>query len=110
MVVICLPTPALTGMTQERTALPSTCTVHAPHCATPHPYLVPVRPTSSRMAHSSGVLGLTLTSIDLPLIVKRAMALPPADDGNRNYLSSGTERQAASCLLLLLHEDPLRPE
>src|SRR5215510_8068593 len=62
---------------QERTALPSTCTVHAPHCAMPQPYLVPVRPTCSRIAHSRGVLGLTSTSMELPLIVKRTIAFPP---------------------------------
>ena len=73
MVVICLPSAAATGITQERTAAPSRCTVHAPHCATPQPYLVPVRPTCSRIAHSRGVLGLTLTSRALPLTVKRAM-------------------------------------
>src|SRR2546425_1271902 len=77
MVVIFLPTAALTGITQERIALPSMCTVQAPHCAMPQPYLVPVRPTCSRTAHSRGVLGLTLTSSALPLIVKRAMAFPP---------------------------------
>ena len=76
MVVIFVPTAALTGMTQERTALPSTWTVHAPHIATPQPYLVPVSPTCSRIAHSSGVPGSTLTSLVLPLIVKRAMAFP----------------------------------
>src|SRR5215467_11236941 len=77
MVVICLPSAALTGTTQERTALPSMCTVQAPHCAMPQPYLVPVRPTCSRIAHSRGVLGLTLTSMELPLIVKRIIACPP---------------------------------
>src|SRR5215471_18696770 len=73
MVVICLPSAALTGVTQDRTAAPSMCTVQAPHCAIPQPYLVPVRPTCSRITHKSGVLGFTLTSSDLPLIVKRAM-------------------------------------
>ena len=48
--------------TQERTATPSMCTVQAPHCAMPQPYLVPVRPTCSRITHSSGVLGSTSTS------------------------------------------------
>ena len=62
MVVIFWPTAALTGITHERTAAPSTCTVHAPHCAMPQPYLVPVRPTCSRITHSSGVLGSTSTS------------------------------------------------
>ena len=76
MVVIFLPTTAATGITQERTATPSTCTVQAPHWAIPQPYLVPVSPACSRMAHRSGVLGLTLTSSDRPLIVKRAMGRP----------------------------------
>src|SRR5437870_12253679 len=84
MVVICLPTPALTGMTQERMARPSTCTVHAPHCATPHPYLVPVSPTCSRIAHNSGVLGSTFTSLVLPLIVNRAMDVSSSGCGAAN--------------------------
>ena len=53
---------ALAGNEQERVATPSTCTVQAPHCAMPQPYLVPVRPTFSRIAQSSGVLGSTSTS------------------------------------------------
>src|SRR5262245_2008114 len=77
MVVTCLPSAALTGMTQDRIATPSRCTVQAPHCAMPHPYFVPVRPTCSRITHSKGVLGLTLTSTDLSLTVKRAIAIPP---------------------------------
>src|SRR5258708_34789329 len=77
MVVIFLPPAAATGITQERPAAPSMCTVQAPHCAMPQPYLVPVRPTCSRIAHNRGVLGLTLTSSVLPLIVKRAMGFPP---------------------------------
>src|SRR2546427_11693199 len=72
-----LPSAEATGSTQERTALPSRCTVQAPHIATPHPYLVPVRPTCSRIAHRRGVLGLTLTSWVLPLMVRRAMVFPP---------------------------------
>src|SRR5438093_8760632 len=76
MVVIFLPTAADTGITHERVALPSTCTVQAPQSAMPQPYLVPVRPTCSRIAHSSGVLGSTFTSLVLPLIVRRAMSAP----------------------------------
>src|ERR1035437_3161498 len=79
MVVICLPTAALTGNMQERTGAPSMCTVQEPHCATPQPYLVPVRPTCSRIAHNSGVAGSTSTSRVLPLIVRRAIEFPPCD-------------------------------
>ena len=56
MVVIFLPAAALAGNEQERVATPSTWTVQAPHWAMPQPYLVPVRPTFSRIAQSSGVL------------------------------------------------------
>src|SRR5678815_2476984 len=74
MVVIFLPSTALTGMTHERTAVPSMCTVQAPHWAMPQPNLVPVRPTCSRSTHSSGVLGSTSTLVDFPLTVKLAIA------------------------------------
>src|SRR5450759_5210313 len=77
MVVMCLPSAAPTVMAQERTGSPSICTVHAPQSAMPQPYLVPVRPTCSRIAHSRGVLGSTSNSWDLPLIVRRAIVLPP---------------------------------
>src|SRR5678815_2547519 len=69
MVVIFLPSAALTGMTHERTGLPSICTVHAPHCAMPQPYLVPVKPSTSRNTHNSGVPPSTSTSCDAPLTV-----------------------------------------
>ena len=76
MVVICLPAASPTEMPQERIATPSTCTVQAPHCAMPQPYLVPVSPTFSLIAHSSGVSFSTSTLIDLPLIVRFAIAFP----------------------------------
>ena len=44
MVVMDFPAAALKGSTQERVALPSMCTVHAPHSAMPQPNLVPVIP------------------------------------------------------------------
>src|SRR2546426_6090434 len=96
MVVTCLPTAALTGVTQERTALPSMCTVQAPHRAIPQPYLVPVRPTCSRIAHNRGVLGSTLTSLAFPLIVRRAIGSPSPRVRCRKYPLSGSGRQAIS--------------
>ena len=76
MVVICLPAASLTDMPQDRIATPSIWTVQAPHCAMPQPYLVPVSPTFSRIAYSSGVSSSTSTLIDLPLIVRFAIAYP----------------------------------
>src|SRR6266567_2233752 len=59
IVVICLPTASLTGSEHERTASPLICTVQAPHWEMPQPYLVPVRPTFSRITHKRGVSGAT---------------------------------------------------
>src|SRR3989442_10720985 len=70
MVVTRFPAAAATGITQERTAVPSRCTVQAPHWAMPHPNFVPVRPRLSRSTHRSGVSGVTSTDWRLPLTVK----------------------------------------
>src|SRR5262245_50645050 len=77
IVVIFAPTAVLTGTMQERIAAPLICTVQAPHCAMPQPYLVPVSPSCSRSTQSSGVFGSPSTSWGFPLTVKRTIALPP---------------------------------
>src|SRR5579863_6559695 len=61
MVVTSFPAARDTGVLQERTGLPSRCTVQAPHCATPQPYFVPVKPRCSRSTQSKGVEGSTST-------------------------------------------------
>src|SRR5258707_9103891 len=61
MVVTSFPTAREMGVLQDRTGWPSRCTVHAPHCETPQPYFVPVRPRCSRKTHSRGVEGSTST-------------------------------------------------
>src|ERR1019366_8865918 len=43
-----------TGVWQDRMGTPSTSTVQAPHCPSPHPNLVPVSPRSSRSTFKSG--------------------------------------------------------
>jgi hypothetical protein len=60
----------LIGMLQERVGSPSTCTVHAPHCAMPQPNFVPVIFKCSRMTHSNGASGSASTLTGRPLIVK----------------------------------------
>src|SRR5260370_33765666 len=57
------------GVTQERIALPSRWTVHAPQSAIPQPNLVPGRPATSRTAHSRGMLGSASSVVDLPFSV-----------------------------------------
>ena len=72
--ILSLAFTAESGSEQERCTSPLMCTEHAPHCATPQPYLVPVRPTCSRITHSSGVSGSACTSRTLPLMLSFAMA------------------------------------
>src|SRR5882724_69319 len=67
MVVTLRPATVDSGVTQERMALPSRWTVHAPQSAIPQPNLVPVRPATSRTAHSKGMLGSASSVVDLPL-------------------------------------------
>src|SRR5205807_8127812 len=69
MVVTSLPATSDMLVWQERTALPSRCTVQAPHRPDPQPNLVPVNFRCSRTTQSSGVSGSTSTLAALPLIV-----------------------------------------
>jgi hypothetical protein len=61
MVWIALPATLPTGVTQDRTAWPSTRTVQAPQAATPQPNLVPVICRRSRSTHSKGMAGSACT-------------------------------------------------
>jgi hypothetical protein len=75
--VIFLPAAALTGIVQERTARRpcEPCRRRIGRCR--KPYFVPVSPTCSRIAQSSGVLGSTSTSWFLPLMDRRTIVSPP---------------------------------
>jgi hypothetical protein len=77
VVIFCACVSAEAGITQLRTGAPSMCTVQAPHCATPQPYLVPVRLSCSRSTHSSGVSASASYCIRLPLTVNSAMPAAP---------------------------------
>jgi hypothetical protein len=77
MVVIWRSAAALSGSEHDRAGTPSTCTVQAPHWAIPQPYLVPIRPITSRSTQSSGVSASTSTSCGRPLTVRRAIKPPP---------------------------------
>src|SRR2546428_3010324 len=77
MVTTSRPGSAAAGVTHERAARPSMWTVHAPHCAMPHPYFVPVRPSSSRSTHRSGTSLPASTVWLAPLIVKVTIIQPP---------------------------------
>src|SRR5450759_552057 len=70
IVMTFLRAAAETGVEQERTGLPSRCTVQAPQSATPQPNLVPVMPRVSRSTHRSGVSGLSPTEIFLPFTLR----------------------------------------
>src|SRR6202030_2309498 len=70
MVVTFLPATMATGVWHERIALPSRCTVQAPHMPAPQPYFVPVSLRCSRTTQSSGVSGPASTEAGLLLTVK----------------------------------------
>src|SRR5207237_7088075 len=76
VMILSLALTAESGTEQERITSPLMCTEQAPHCATPQPYLVPVRPTCSRMTQSSGVSGSACTSRVFPLMLSLAMSVP----------------------------------
>ena len=87
--------PPTTGVEHERSGSPSTCTVQAPHWAMPQPYLVPVRPRSSRRTQSSGVSGSTSTSRRWPFtVMERDMGAPEEEEGGP--LSAGRPRRNRS--------------
>src|SRR4026207_266099 len=67
------------GVTHDRVGVPFTCTVHAPHCATPQPNLVPVSPSSSRTTQSSGASPGCSECASLPLTVNLTIVFPPQE-------------------------------
>src|SRR6266849_5462321 len=79
IVVIGLPAAALTAIWHDLRGTPPISTVQAPHWPSPQPYLLPVRPSSSRSTYNSGVSGSYRTGYFLPLTsisIKFAM-IPP---------------------------------
>ena len=85
------------GVTHERTTWPSRCTVHAPHSASPQPYLVPVRPSTSRSAHSSGISGSTSRRAPSPLTRTRDAHGSPPSAGTRRPVSTHAAISAPNC-------------
>jgi hypothetical protein len=69
-VVTDLPATDETGVMQERTGIPSRCTVHAPQSEAPHPYFVPVRFRVSRKVHNKLASDAVSTCTDFPLSLK----------------------------------------
>src|SRR5258708_35725400 len=68
MVTMDFPAASLTESWQERRGVPFSKMVHAPHWPSPQPYLVPVRPSSSRNAESNEVAGSDSKNRLFPLI------------------------------------------
>src|SRR5436190_19072470 len=75
MVVTFLPATSDIVVWHERTALPSTWTVQAPHRPEPQPNLVPVSFKCSRTTQSKGVSDSASTLAALPLIVNAVAAM-----------------------------------
>jgi hypothetical protein len=99
MVSIFFPSAAETGKEQLRIAWPSNRTVQAPQVPMPQPYLVPVKPTCSRITHNNGVSGSTSTAYFLPLIFRLAIRYLLWIDPNKNCI-------VMKALLSLLNRSP----
>src|ERR1700752_350648 len=63
------------GSMHERTVLPSTSTVQAPHCPSPQPKRGPWRPKLPRRTYSSGVSGSALTTLVFPFTFSEICAM-----------------------------------
>src|SRR4029077_10957268 len=63
------------GSMQERIVLPSTSTVHAPHCPRPQPNRGPCSDKLSRRTYKSGVLGSASTTLGLPFTFSEIRAM-----------------------------------
>src|SRR5712692_11409770 len=90
MVVTDLPWTLETGVRQEHVRPPPMCTMHAPHCPAPQPYLVPVSLSSSRSTHSRGVSSGAALATGLPFTVK-LMAMEDSFTGATNA-TPGTKK------------------
>src|SRR6185369_5716692 len=77
MVTIFFPATLFIGVTQLRAASPSICTVQAPQSPLPQPYLVPVRCSSSRRYHNSGISGSPVKERVTPLTVNAIFFISP---------------------------------
>src|SRR5215472_8178307 len=86
MVVTCFPSTRDSGATQDRMALPSRCTVQAPHKAIPQPNFVPVSPNESRNTHNNGVEGSPSTWTGFPFTKKLVTCDPPPLSRKSNFL------------------------
>src|SRR2546428_2126246 len=93
MVVTDLPCTLDTGVRQENVRPPSMCTMQAPHCPAPQPYLVPVSLSSSRSTHRRGVPSGAALATGLPLTVK-VMAMRTSPDWCSHATSAAPGRAA----------------
>src|SRR5206468_10814979 len=88
---------------QERRTSPLMCTEQAPHCATPQPYFVPVRPACSRITQRSGVSASACTSRTLPLILSFAMDVLLKPDGESYMRKPGHPRYPTPLAMSAAH-------
>src|SRR5689334_17161553 len=84
MVVIFLSATFEAATRHDLAAKPSISTVQAPHCPSPQPYFVPVRPRRLRNAHSSDSPGATSTSCSEPFT---SSFMPPSQSEHYPSLS-----------------------
>jgi hypothetical protein len=99
MVTTFAPSRAPIGTEQDRMAVPSICTVQAPHCAIPQPNFVPVKPITSRNTQRSGVSGSMSICRDDPLTsIVITVALPRFQEKTMRTAEAPSRRRSGeSC-------------
>src|SRR5438128_6190019 len=78
---------AETGVTHDRTGLPSISTVQAPHWASPQPNFGPFSSRSFLSTYRSGASGSTDTVVVLPFTRRLKLAMIASSVGLRAYHS-----------------------
>src|SRR5689334_1123316 len=104
MVVTSEPCRLSTVVMQERVAVPSTCTVQAPHSAMPQPNLVPVMPSTSRNTQSSGVSLSTSTRCVVPFTLMLTAMASASDDVERDVDIAARDLGIGTDLVRLIDE------
>src|SRR5262249_92314 len=105
--VTTLPFTVAACSRHERTALPSSSTVHAPHWPTPQPYFVPVIPRRLRRTESSGSSSAASTLCSLPLISRVMVGMMSPGPRAESLRIECNQPQAPAVLILTLCCEPL---
>src|SRR5262245_63079921 len=106
MVVTSRPSTVCTSVMHERAGTPSSITVHAPQCPSPHATFVPVRPRSSRSTCASERPTCASNSYVSPLMRSSGRRRHRHDVGEVDEPERRAHMRDAVVLVALLRQGP----